>query len=207
MSNGARPYNTEQQDAILHQLGIKSRRGKVTGKEAAVILTWRAREEQGIERTYDPASLRQHVREGNIVADTTNPRMSRYPVVQVFELPIRPRRGRTRGTPLRESAQVYTPQQRRAILRQLGIKPEHGTVTGKEAARILTWRAKEEEDVEHFYDPASLRRHVYEGTIEADTSNPRMNRYPVEKVFELPIAPRRGRARVTSPQEAKQPSS
>jgi hypothetical protein len=92
-------------------------------------------------------------------------------------------------------ARTYTTAQRREILRQLGIKPEHGTVTGKEAARILTWRAKEEEGVEHVYDPGSLRRHAQEGNITADTSNPRLSRYPVEKVFELPIAPRRGRAK------------
>jgi hypothetical protein len=99
-------------------------------------------------------------------------------------------------------ARTYTTQQRRNILRDLGIKPEHGTVTGKEAARILTWRAKEEEDIEHIYDPGSLRRHAQEGNITADTSNPRLSRYPVEKVFELPIAPKRGRARNTpAPEE------
>lgn len=76
----------------------------------------------------------------------------------------------------------------------LGIKPIDGKITGKEAAQVLQWRAKQEFGVEREYNDASLRRHVKEGNIQADPKN-RKNRYEVEAVFDLTISPTRGRPR------------
>lgn len=91
-------------------------------------------------------------------------------------------------------AHLYTPKQRQEVLKLLSIKPINGKVTGREAAQILQWRAKEEFGVDREYDNASLRRHVKEGNIHADP-NSRKSRYPVEEVFDLTIFPARGRAR------------
>ncbi len=57
---------------------------------------------------------------------------------------------------------LYTAKQIQEVLRELRIKPADGKVTTREAARILTWRAKAE--------------HLYR----------------VEDVFDLQLAPRRG---------------
>jgi hypothetical protein len=88
---------------------------------------------------------------------------------------------------------LYTQKQRTEVLKSLSIKPVNGMVTGKEAASILSWRAKEEHGVIHTYDPSSLRRHVEQKNITPIPVSPRKNMYKVETVFELPIAPTRGR--------------
>lgn len=97
---------------------------------------------------------------------------------------------------------LYETKQREEILRSLRIKPIKGKVTGEEAARILSWRAREEQGVEHKYTSSILRRHVEQGNLEAypgtrltDKGKSRKNLYDVEAVFELSIAPRRGVAR------------
>jgi hypothetical protein len=92
-------------------------------------------------------------------------------------------------------AQLYTPGQRLEILNELGIQAIRGKVTGDEAASILTWRAMKEFSIEHKYDAASLRQRALKGDIKPGAG--RKNRYPVGKVFELPISPARGRAKST----------
>ena len=95
-------------------------------------------------------------------------------------------------------AHLYTQKERQEVLKFLRIKSIDGKVTGIEAARILTWRAKSEFGIDREYDDASLRRHVKEGNIHADP-NSRKSRYPVEEVFDLVIYPTRGRLRAPIP--------
>jgi len=94
---------------------------------------------------------------------------------------------------------LYTLKRQQEILRNLEIKPKNGKVTGKEAAVILTWRAKEEASIEHAYSPSILRRHVengnlvaYPGTKITDKGKSRKSLYDVEAIFDLSIEPRRG---------------
>ena len=94
-------------------------------------------------------------------------------------------------------AVLYTAKQIQEILRELRIKPVEGKVTTREAARILTWRAKSEQDVQHDYPDSAVRRHVQQGNLKiAQQVNPRFNMYQVEDVFDLPLAPKRGAGRV-----------
>ena len=94
---------------------------------------------------------------------------------------------------------LYTPKQRSDALKILSIKPVNGLVDGREAAAILTWRAQEEYEVIHQYEPRALIRHVEQKNIVPVAPGTRRNMratknlYPVAKVFELPIAPTRGR--------------
>lgn len=90
-------------------------------------------------------------------------------------------------------AVLYTPDEIQGVLRELRIKPVEGNVTGREAARILTWRAKAEFGIEHVYPDSAIRRHVQQGNLKiAKQVNPRFNLYKVEDVFDLPLVPRRG---------------
>lgn len=89
----AKLYTPKQRSDVLKSLGIKSIDKKVTGDEAAKILTWRAQQEHNIVHIYNTASIRRHVHDGNIHPGEGHG--SRYPVEQVFDLPIAPmRRGR-----------------------------------------------------------------------------------------------------------------
>lgn len=91
-------------------------------------------------------------------------------------------------------AVLYTAKQIQDILRELRIKPIDGKVTTREAARILTWRAKAEQGVEHDYPDSAVRRHVQQGNLKiAQQVNPRFNMYRVEDVFDLHLSPKRGR--------------
>ena len=95
-------------------------------------------------------------------------------------------------------ATYYSDREINRILQTLHIAPEDGKVDGAEAARILTWRAKEEHDVDYAYGPMALRQHIKTGRIkreEIDPTNKRRNLYPVHTIFSLPISPRRGIAR------------
>lgn len=94
-------YTTEERQNALQSLRIKPKNGKITGQEAAVILTWRAKNEFGIEHVYSPSILRRHVDEKNLTAypatkltDKGWSRKNLYDVKDVFELSIEPRRGR-----------------------------------------------------------------------------------------------------------------
>ena len=87
---------------------------------------------------------------------------------------------------------MYTPEQIQAALVALRIKPKNGMVTGREAARILSWRAEDEQGVKHRYLNSALRRHVERGNITAYPVNARFNMYKVEDVFDLSLT-KRGR--------------
>ena len=95
-------------------------------------------------------------------------------------------------------ATSYTEEEMAKTLQELHIAPEEGMVDGQEAAKILTWRAKEEYQVEHDYSATSIRQHVKVGHIDIkdiDTTNPRRSRYVYTIIFRLPLAPRRGASR------------
>lgn len=96
---------------------------------------------------------------------------------------------------------LYTVKQRQEILKSLAIKPnKDGKITGKEAAAILTWRAREEANVEHKYSTSILRRHVEKGNLVAypgtkltvKKGESRKSLYEVGDIFELSIEPNRG---------------
>ena len=90
-------------------------------------------------------------------------------------------------------ARLYTPKQIQKALQFLQIKPVNGNVTTKEAADILTWRAKEEFGVEHTYPESAVRRRTQKGHISpAPESNTRQNLYKVSDVFDLHLFPKRG---------------
>ena len=90
-------------------------------------------------------------------------------------------------------AYLYTRKQIQEALRELSIKPVDGKVSTKEAARILTWRAKHEEGIEHDYPESAVRRHIQQGNLTiAEQKNPRYNLYSVEDVFTLTLVPKRG---------------
>ena len=95
-------------------------------------------------------------------------------------------------------ATYYPEKEMVKIMHDLHIAPEDGKVDGSEAARILTWRAKEEHRVEYEYDPTAIRQHMKTERLkpeDVDTTNPRRNMYKYEAIFRLPISPRRGAAR------------
>jgi hypothetical protein len=89
-------------------------------------------------------------------------------------------------------AVLYTSKQIQDALRELRIKPVDGKVTTKEAASILTWRARAEQKIEHVYPEAAVRRHIQSGNLRAYPMNTRFNMYKVEDVFDLPLVPNRG---------------
>jgi len=89
-------------------------------------------------------------------------------------------------------AVLYTPEEIQAVLTELRIKPINGGVSTQEAARILSWRAKAEYNVEHTYNASAVRRHIQSGNLKAEQISTRFNRYKVEDIFDLPLAPRRG---------------
>ncbi len=92
-------------------------------------------------------------------------------------------------------AVLYTQKKIQEALRELAIKPVNGNVTTKEAARILSWRARYEEGIDHVYPESAVRRHVESENLKiAERRNKRFNLYKAEDVFELPLVPKRGLA-------------
>ena len=87
-------------------------------------------------------------------------------------------------------AVLYTPKDIQKMLVELRIKPIDGKVTTREAARILTQRAKEEYHVDHEYTDTAVRRHIHGGHLKPKRESRRKNMYPVESIFDLPIKPR-----------------
>lgn len=90
-------------------------------------------------------------------------------------------------------ARLYTEEDIAEVLKLLRIAPEEGKVNAEEAARILSWRAKEEQNLEYEYKPDAIRQHVRYGHFEKGTIDKKIrgSRYPIEQVFKLPIAPKR----------------
>lgn len=88
-------------------------------------------------------------------------------------------------------AVLYTPEERERILQGLRIKPIDGMVTTEEAARILTWRVKEEKNSDFVYTPSAVRRRIQLGSLDATPEHKRSNRYKVEDIFDLSLMPRK----------------
>lgn len=91
-------------------------------------------------------------------------------------------------------ARFYTKHEVQKMLQELRIQPVHnGLVTTREAAAILTWRAREEQGVEHVYPESVVRRHVERGNLEiADKRGKLVNLYRVEDVMLIALTPKRG---------------
>lgn len=89
-------------------------------------------------------------------------------------------------------AVLYTRKQIQDALKEMSIKPVDGMVTGQEAARILTWRAKHEQGITHEYLDSAVRRHVQRGHLTPYPVNIRFNMYKVEDIFDLSLVPKRG---------------
>jgi hypothetical protein len=107
---------------------------------------------------------------------------------------------------------LYTDKDIKKILTELRIQPitlkedYKDMVTGEEAARILSWRAKDEYDIDYTYTPTTLRQHTRarkdpktgeekpsKMPPEAiNTDNKRLTYYNVKAIFKLPISPKRG---------------
>lgn len=96
-------------------------------------------------------------------------------------------------------ATLYTQKQIHNVLKALRIKPIDGKITTREAARILSWRAKAEQGIEHDYPDSAIRRHVQSGHLKPYPVSTRLNKYQVEDIFDLPLAPKRGLAQRKSP--------
>lgn len=96
-------------------------------------------------------------------------------------------------------AVLYTQKQIQDVLKALRILPENDMITTKEAARVLSWRAKAEQGVEREYPEAAIRGHVKRGHLKRYGDNIRSNRYKPEDIFTLPLAPKRGLAQRKPP--------
>jgi hypothetical protein len=88
---------------------------------------------------------------------------------------------------------LYTPEDISKVLIELRIDPVDGKVDANEAARILSWRAKAEQDLDYEYAPDAIRQHVRANRFEEGSIDlkKRGSRYPVDQVFRLPIVPKR----------------
>jgi hypothetical protein len=89
-------------------------------------------------------------------------------------------------------AVLYTPEEIQEVLRELRIKPIDGKVTTLEAAKILSWRAKAEQGVIRTYNASAVRRHIQLKNLTPIPESSRFNRYIVEDIFDVPLAPKRG---------------
>jgi len=90
----------------------------------------------------------------------------------------------------------YTEKERKAALKQMRIHPDTERVNSLQAAKILSWRAKEEHGVEHEYNATAVRKHAdkldAQPAFKSDGSvNTRQNTYDVKKLFEIDIIPAR----------------
>jgi hypothetical protein len=90
----------------------------------------------------------------------------------------------------------YTPSQIKEILKELGIEPfKTNLIDGNQAAKIMTWRQKEELNLERKYTTTALRRRVSTGALKvAERVNIHLNLYDVRDIFELTLMPQRASA-------------
>lgn len=92
-------------------------------------------------------------------------------------------------------AVLNTPEKIRLALSELSIKPVDGKVSGKEAASILSWRARYEQNVDHKYKVGTINKHA--DKLGVTPVNTRKNLYDVNAVFDLEIEPKRGKQKST----------
>jgi len=93
----------------------------------------------------------------------------------------------------------YTDAKRKTALRHLHINPDSERVNSMQAARILSWRAKEEFGIEHKYTATAVRKHATKLDAQPDrkadgSPNLRQNTYDVKRLFEIDILPARTNA-------------
>lgn len=102
---------------------------------------------------------------------------------------------------------LYTEAEMEAALRELRIRPtDENLVNVGEAARILTWRAKSEQNMDRQYTTAAIRAHIVQGNLSvAKQLNPRSNLFRVGDIFNLPLSPRRGLVNREIVEDATQP--
>jgi len=89
----------KRQNALIH-LHIDPGAERVTSSEAAHILTWRAKEEYGIQHVYNATAVRKHAHKLDarpLVRDdgTKNTRQNTYDTLKIFEIDINPGRTNT----------------------------------------------------------------------------------------------------------------
>lgn len=92
-------------------------------------------------------------------------------------------------------ARFYSTKEMHTVLKDLGIKPIENALNTREAAQVLTWRAKDEMGIEYTYSDTTVRSRVHTGSLNpvgGRQRNSRYNTYKVEDVFSLPLYPRRG---------------
>jgi hypothetical protein len=91
-------YTPSRIKEVLKDLRIEPlKTNLVDSTQAAAILTWRLKDEQGIEQTYTTTALRRRISTGKLkVQEQINPRLNLYDVRDVFELSLMP--GRAEGT-------------------------------------------------------------------------------------------------------------
>jgi len=86
----------------------------------------------------------------------------------------------------------YTAIKRHEILKLLSIKPIDGKLTRAETICILTWRLREEKNINREYRVKDLMRHVQQGRLKAyaryNKENSHKTLYTVKEIFDLPIA-------------------
>lgn len=92
-------------------------------------------------------------------------------------------------------ATLYTDKQMAKALKELRIAPINGKVNAEEAARILSWRVKAEQEIDFEYKPDAIRQHVRYGNFEGLDPKERGSKYPIDQVFRLPLAPQRAMPR------------
>lgn len=82
------------------------------------------------------------------------------------------------------------------ILKGMKLQPNsQGALTTREAAQVLTWRMREEEQSDTEYTEMAVRRRVKTHALEplgGWKKNNRYNTYKMEDVFNLPLYPARG---------------
>ncbi|MGH2505939.1 MAG: hypothetical protein ACRDHZ_00740 [Ktedonobacteraceae bacterium] len=89
-------------------------------------------------------------------------------------------------------AVLYTKEEIQRVLVELRIQPTKNGVSSAEAARILTWRAKQECKIDHEYTQSAVRRHIHLGNLTPWPQSTRFNRYRIEDIFLLSLVPKRG---------------
>jgi len=89
---------------------------------------------------------------------------------------------------------LYTKKQINEALKELHIRPLENRVTSKEAASILTWRAKQEHQVDYEYTDSTVRRHVTLGNLrDIKRISTRQSLYSIDELLDIPLKPRRKR--------------
>lgn len=99
-------------------------------------------------------------------------------------------------------ARLYTTQEKMTALLELKIDARNNRVSGNEAARILSWRAKYERGIEHEYKVQTVLWHA--DKLGARLLSKRKHDYDLDLVFALDIEPSRGKQASTRKRVSEQ---